>query len=194
MSGDAKVGKLTVACGPMFSGKTEELLRRVRRAFHADLGVQIFSPTTDTRRQGRLISHAGTDLADLQVPFQVTVIAPDEPFSQRVRQNVTYVAIDEAQFFSADVVAEVLALIHRGVSVFASGLDRDSRGKPFGSMPQLLAHADEILKFTAICAHCKCENASMSFRLVASDAQVFVGARDAYAPLCRTCWVAATKT
>lgn len=187
------VGKLTVACGPMFSGKTEELLRRVRRAYHADVGVQIFSPSTDTRREGRLVSHAGTDLADLHVPFQVTVIDPHEPFADRVRANVRYVALDEAQFFGPSAVDEVLALIYRGVSVFASGLDRDFRGAPFGIVPVLLAHADEILKFTAICAHCKGENASMSHRLVANDAQVYVGARDAYAPLCRACWAAATQ-
>ena len=186
-------GKLTVACGPMFSGKTEKLLRRIRLAYHADVGVQIFSPSTDTRREGRLISHAGTDLADLQVPFQVTVIDPGEPFAARVRANVRFVALDEAQFFSSTAVEEVLHLLHtRGVSVFASGLDRDFRGAPFGIIPTLLAHADEILKFKSICAYCKSENGSMSHRLVANDAQVLVGARDAYAPLCRSCWVKAT--
>lgn len=186
-------GKLTVACGPMFSGKTEELLRRVRLAFHGDVGAQIFSPSTDTRREGRLISHAGTDLADLHVPFQVTVIEPGEAFAARVRPNVRFVALDEAQFFAPSAVDEVLHLLYaRGVSVFASGLDRDFRGQPFGVMPTLLAHADEILKFKAICVHCKSENGSMSYRLVANDAQVLVGARDSYAPLCRTCWAEAT--
>lgn len=187
------VGKLTVATGPMFSGKTEELLRRVRRAFHADIGVQIFSPSTDTRREGRLVSHAGTDLVDLRVPFQVSVLHPYEAFAARVRANVRYVALDEAQFFASSAITEVLTLLHRGVSVFASGLDRDFRGEPFGIVPQLLAHADEVLKFTAICAHCKSEQGSMSLRLAESTEQVLIGDRDAYAPLCRACWVSATS-
>ena len=184
-------GKLTVVCGPMFSGKTEELLRRVRRAFHADLGVQIFSPSTDTRREGRLISHAGTDLQDLKVPFQVTVVDPAEPFAARVRPNVTFVALDEVQFFAPVVVDEVLHLLYeRDVSVFASGLDRDFRGQPFGLIPTLLAHADEVLKLTAICAACKADAGTMTHRLatVTSQEQVYVGDRLAYAPLCRSCW------
>ena len=181
-------GKLSVVCGTMFSGKTEELLRRVRRAYYSDVGVQIFSPSTDTRRTGRLVSHAGTDLADLSVPFCVTVVTPHELFSTRVRPNVQFVALDEAQFFAPAVVPEVLLLLDRGVSVLACGLDRDFRGQPFGSIPQLLAHADERLSLTAICASCKSESGSMTHRLVAGDEQVLIGARDAYAPLCRTCW------
>lgn len=181
-------GKLSVVCGPMFSGKTEELLRRVRRAYYSDVGVQIFSPSTDTRRAGRLVSHAGTDLADLSVPFCVTVVAPDELFSMRVRPNVQFVALDEAQFFAPVVVLDVLHLLERGVSVLACGLDRDFRGQPFGSMPLLLAHADERLTLTAICNSCKSESGSMTHRLVAGEEQVLIGARDAYAPLCRSCW------
>lgn len=186
-------GKLTVACGPMFSGKTEELIRRVRRAYHADLGVQIFTPDIDTRHSGEVISHAGTALQEQKVPFAPTVVSPDDPFARRVRPNVTFVVIDEAQFFTAIVVGEVLALLRRNVSVFAAGLDRDYRGRPFGSMPALLAHADEVLKLTAICASCRTlDSGTMTHRVSGGDAQIQIGGDADYQPLCRSCWQSAT--
>ncbi len=190
------LAKLTVACGPMFSGKTEELLRRVRRTFYADLGVQIFTPSTDTRHLDRFVSHAGTDLAALQVPFVPSVIRPDEPFAHRVRANVDLVALDEAQFFAPSVVDEILHLIHvRKMSVFAAGLDRDYLGRPFGPMPALLAHADEVLKFTAVCARCRqLDAATMTHRINGGAEQIQIGGQADYEPLCRSCWVDATRT
>ena len=187
-------GKLTVACGPMFSGKTEELIRRVRRAYHADLGVQIVTPDIDTRHEGALISHAGTDLQNQQVPFAPTVIAPDELFARLVRQNVAFVVIDEAQFFATTIVGEVLALLRRDVSVFVAGLDRDYRGRPFGSMPALLAHADEVLKITSICACCRTlDSGTMTHRVAGGDSQIQIGDGADYQPLCRSCWQSATS-
>lgn len=188
-------GKLTMACGPMFSGKTEELIRRVRRAYHADLGVQIFTPSIDTRRGGHLVSHAGTDLQNQNVPFAPIVVAPEERFAKRVRPNIHFVVLDEVQFFANTVIGEVLELVERrGVSVFASGLDRDFRGRPFGPVPALLAHADEVLKLTAICASCKTiDSATMTHRLGNSEEQVLVGGQDEYEPLCRRCWLMATS-
>lgn len=187
-------GKLTVACGPMFSGKTEELLRRVRRAYHAELGVQIFTPDIDTRHSGSLISHAGTDLQDQKVPYAPIVVPPDDLFAKRVRANVSLVVIDEAQFFHSTIVGEILSLLRRGASVFAAGLDRDYRGRPFGSMPALLAHADEIIKLTAICAMCKTQDsATMTHRVTGGDAQIQIGGGTDYQPLCRGCWITATS-
>ena len=187
-------GKLTVVCGPMFSGKTEELIRRVRRAYHAEIGVQIFTPSTDTRRAGQLVSHAGTDLQHQKVPFAPAIIGPDEPFAYRVRSNVNLVVLDEAQFFSKIVVLEVLALLRRNVSVFAAGLDRDFRGRPFGPVPFLLAHADEVVKLTAVCASCKTlDSGTMTHRLSDGDAQIQIGGVADYQPLCRSCWDLATS-
>lgn len=187
-------GKLTVACGPMFSGKTEELIRRVRRAYHADLGVQIFMPDIDTRHEGALISHAGTDLQTQQVPFAPTVVSTEDLFARRVRPNVSFVVIDEAQFFGTTIVGEVLALLRRDVSVFAAGLDRDYRGRPFGSMPALLAHADEVVKLTAICAACKTlDSGTMTHRIAGGEAQIQIGDGADYQPLCRSCWQSATS-
>lgn len=190
------LAKLTVACGPMFSGKTEELLRRVRRAFFADLGVQIFTPSTDTRRRSEIVSHAGTNLADLQVPFVPSVVTPDERFGLRVRANTDLVVLDEAQFFAPSVLEEVLELLHaRRISVFAAGLDRDYLGRPFGPMPGLLAHADEIIKLTACCADCRAlDKATMTHRKRGGTEQIQVGGADDYEPLCRSCWVRATRT
>lgn len=175
----------------MFSGKTEELIRRVRRAYHAELGVQIFTPSTDTRRSGRLVSHAGTDLETQNVPFAPTVVAPNERFAPRVRSNVTFVVLDEAQFFSHSVIGDVLELVERrNVSVFVSGLDRDYRGRPFGPMPALLAHADDIVKLTAVCAQCrKLDSATMTHRLVSSAETVLIGGANEYEPRCRDCWL-----
>lgn len=187
-------GKLSVACGPMFSGKTEELIRRVRRAYHADLGVQIFTPDIDTRHDGSLVSHAGTDLQDQNVPFAPTVVSTDDLFARRVRPNVTFVVLDEAQFFETVMIGEVLSLLRRDVSVFAAGLDRDYRGRPFGPMPLLLAHADEVLKLTAICAACKTlDSGTMTHRVSGGDAQIQIGGTEDYQPLCRSCWHLATS-
>lgn len=190
------LAKLTVACGPMFSGKTEELLRRVRRAFHADLGVQIFTPSTDTRRTASIISHAGTNLADLQVPFVPSIVEPDEPFARRVRSNTDLIVLDEAQFFAPTVLDEVLTLLHeRSMSIFAAGLDRDYLGRPFGPMPALLAHADDIVKLTASCANCRgLDAATMTHRKRGGAEQIQIGGADDYEPLCRRCWVQATRT
>lgn len=184
--------RLIVVCGPMFAGKTEELLRRVRRAHHAEMGVQIFSPSTDTRRQGRLVSHAGTALEDQNLPITATVVEPEDAFSSRVRPNVSFVALDEVQFFAPSALHEVLKLVNeRRVTVFAAGLDKDSTGRPFGIVPTLLAHADEVLKLTAICAACR-RDATMTYRHGSSQEQIYVGAEQEYAAMCRPCWLKAS--
>jgi thymidine kinase len=185
--------KLTVACGPMFSGKTEELIRRVRRALYADLGVQVFAPSADTRRGGRLVSHAGNDLAEALASISPRVVQPDERFARYVNPRTDLVVIDEAQFFAPSIEDEVLALLFRQVSVFVAGLDRDYLGRPFGPMPALLAHADEVLKLAAVCARCKrLDAATMSHRTRGGEEQIQIGGEGDYEPLCRSCWIAAT--
>lgn len=187
-------GKLTVICGPMYAEKTETVLRFVRRAFHADLGVQIFSSSVDTRHEGKLVSHAGTNLKELKVPFVVSVVSPGDKFSTRVRNNVSVVVIDEVQFFDLSAVKEILTLVQdRNVSVFASGLDRDYLGNPFGIVPLLLAHADEVQKLTAICANCKNSNATMTHRFAENQDLILIGGKEAYQPLCRDCWLESTR-
>lgn len=181
--------KFTVACGPMFSGKTEELIRRARTALAAEIGVQVFVPSTDTRRGGRLVSHAGTDLAEVLAPISPRVVQPDERFARHLMPRTDLVVIDEAQFFAPSIEDEVLRLLRRRVSVFAAGLDRDYLGRPFGPMPALLAHADEVIKLKAVCARCKRpDQATMSHRTRGGEEQIQIGGADEYEPLCRLCW------
>jgi thymidine kinase len=124
-----------------------------------------------------------------RVPSGVQLVEPDELFAKRVRPNVRFVALDEAQFFLPAVLTTILDLVfERGVTVVAAGLSRDFRGEPFGAMPTLLAFADEIVSLTAVCHRCKSPNATMTGRLGAEQDTVLVGARERYEALCRWCW------
>lgn len=171
----------------MFSGKTEELMRQVHRARLAELGVQVFYPDTDTRvRSGEIESHGGHRLGDLgPTPMRAH---PKEDFACRVRPNVQVVGIDEAQFFGDQLPDVVESLVARGLFVFAAGLDMDYLGRPFGSMPQLLARADRVHKLTAVCMSCKTADATRTHRKVAVEGQIHVGAGESYAPMCTACW------
>ena len=184
-------GLLTVICGPMFSGKTETLMRAVRRAAIADLGAQIFKPTTDKRDYGDLKTHSGQSLSQMDVVYAVTMIAPDDLFAITVRPNISMVFLDEAQFFEKTVLVEVSRLLTRGVSVTVAGLDKDSNGCPFGFMPELLADADRVQKLAAVCSQCKTpDTATMTARRpgVSTAEKVLVGGSEAYVAVCRTCW------
>lgn len=181
-------GRLEVVCGPMFSGKTEEMIRRLRRAVISELGVQVFVPALDTRHGvGRVVSHANTDLEKYNI--QATALDNVHSLSMRVRPNIKVIGLDEAQFFdnAALLLAEIDILLGRGVRVIVAGLDRDAHGIPFGPMPKLLAHADEVTKLTAICSMCKEDNATMSYRTVPTNDQILVGGSDRYEARCRSC-------
>ncbi|NNE29490.1 MAG: thymidine kinase [Saprospiraceae bacterium] len=173
-------GWIEVICGSMFSGKTEELIRRLKRAKIAEQKVKIFKPAVDTRYDDeKVVSH--DENAILSQPISSSREA------LKVSDEVSVVGIDEAQFFDDDLpdVCQKLAL--RGIRVIAAGLDMDYSGKPFGPMPNLLAVAEYITKVHAICQHCG-NLATHSYRLSLSDEQVLLGEKDSYEARCRTCY------
>lgn len=178
LQGD-KRGWIEVICGSMFSGKTEELIRRLKRVKIANLKVEIFKPAFDTRYDKvNIVSHDTNYIVSTPVESAQSILL--------LAQDVDVVGIDEAQFFDAEiaVVCEELAL--KGMRVIVAGLDMDYKGKPFGQMPNLLAVADYITKLHAICV--KCGNiANISYRKVAQDGQVLLGEKDIYEPRCRIC-------
>ncbi|HEY1956298.1 MAG TPA: thymidine kinase [Polyangiaceae bacterium] len=177
------VGCIEVVCGSMFSGKTEELLRRVKRAKYARLQTVVFKPKVDDRYdEVKVVTHEG--LSTEAVP-----IASSGDMLALVGPNVAVVGVDEVQFFDEAVVDVVEELANRGVRVICAGLDQDYRGMPFGPMPRLLAVAEHVTKLHAVCMRCGRE-ASRSQRLVAMEGQLFVGGAAAYEARCRKCFVA----
>ena len=178
------VGSLTVIVGSMFSGKTEEMIRRVRRATYARKRVQIFKHALDTRSEPEEIrSHAG-------VRITAAPVASSEDLLERIEAGTDLVAVEETQFFDGGVVDALQGLADRGVEVIASGLDLDFRGRPFGPMPALLSVADEVVKLRAICTICG-RDASRTQRLVngepapPSAPTILVGASEHYEARCR---------
>ncbi len=177
-------GSIEVITGSMFSGKTEELIRRLRRARIARQTVQVFKPIIDTRYSVEKVkSHAGSEFEATPVPAAADILP-------LIRPETTVVALDEAQFFDIEVCALVRALAERGLRVIAAGLDQDFRGDPFGPMPQLLSLAEQVDKLHAICAVCG-DEASRTQRLINgeparySDPVVVVGASELYEARCR---------
>jgi thymidine kinase len=172
-------GWIEVICGSMFSGKTEELIRRLKRVEIANLKAEIFKPAIDVRYdEVKIVSHDENKVHSIPVSNSQTILM--------LAQDVDVVGIDEAQFFDDQItmVCEKLAL--KGIRVIVAGLDMDYSGKPFGQMPNLLAIADYITKLHAICM--KCGNiANVSYRKVAGGAQVLLGEKDIYEPRCRVC-------
>jgi thymidine kinase len=172
------MGHIEVICGPMFSGKTEELIRRLRRAVIAKRKVQVFKPRVDTRYDAdAVVSHT-------QQKMLSTVVEKAADIPEKLAQDVEVVGIDEAQFFGAEIVPIIKDLADRGLRVVVAGLDQDYRGAPFDPMPQLLAEAEYITKELAICVVCG-QPAGRSQRIVSSGDRVHVGALDAYEPRCR---------
>ncbi len=181
---DDPTGSLIVITGSMFSGKTEELIRRVRRALYARRHVQVFKPGIDVRTDETLIrSHSG-------VPHAAIALANSDDLYDAVARDTHVVAIEEVQFFDPGIVTVCQTLADTGYHVIAAGLDMDYRGCPFGPMPQLLSIADEVVKLRAICTVCGAE-ASRSQRLIngtpapVSDATVKIGAAESYEARCR---------
>lgn len=172
-------GSIEVICGSMFSGKTEELIRRLKRVKIANLKLEIFKPAIDVRYDKiNIVSHDTNFILSTPVESSQMILL--------LAQDVDVVGIDEAQFFDAEIgnVCEQLAL--RGIRVIVAGLDMDYTGKPFGQMPNLLAMADYISKLHAICVICG-NIANISYRKTAANGQVLIGEKDIYEPRCRTC-------
>ncbi|TDH27909.1 thymidine kinase [Segetibacter sp. 3557_3] len=179
ISGERR-GWIEVICGSMFSGKTEELIRRLKRARIANLKVEIFKPAIDIRyNEMNVVSHDSNYIQSTPIDNSQTILL--------LANDVDIVGIDEAQFFDDEIlhVCEVLAL--RGTRVIIAGLDMDYLGRPFGRMPGLLAIADFITKLHAICVVCG-NLANISYRKSAAEAQVVIGEMDIYEPRCRKCY------
>ena len=173
-------GWIEVVCGSMFSGKTEELIRRLKRAQIANLKVEIFKPAVDTRYDVMdIVSHNETRIPSTPVEHsqQILLLAND----------VDVVGIDEAQFFDAEMPQVAEKLAGTGIRVIVAGLDMDFQGRPFGPMPQVLAMADYVTKLHAICMSCG-DIAQFSFRKTIEEATVLLGERDVYEPRCRHCY------
>lgn len=180
----SKVGSLEVVCGSMFSGKTEELIRRLRRATIAREKVQVFKPAIDIRyAEEKVTSHAGMNFDALPVQNAADVLKNLNPETQ-------VVALDEAQFFGPEIVDVVQTMANSGLRVIVAGLDQDFRGEPFGAMPLLMALAENVDKLTAICMVCG-QPATRTQRLVNGkpahyhDPVVIVGAAEMYEARCR---------
>ncbi|MDX9946991.1 MAG: thymidine kinase [Bacteroidales bacterium] len=178
-------GTIEVITGSMFSGKTEELIRRLRRARFAGLRVEIFKPTVDNRYSGTMIvSHDDKSILSTPVENASSILL--------LADNVDVVGIDEAQFFDASVVEVCNKLADSGVRVVVAGLDMDFMGNPFGPMPALLSIAEYITKVHAICMRCG-SLAQFSHRKSEESQVVVLGEKDKYEPLCRECYIKATS-
>jgi thymidine kinase len=173
-------GWIEVICGSMFSGKTEELIRRLKRARLANLNVEIFKPAMDDRfHRENIVSHDANSITSTPVTHASNILL--------LAGEVNVVGIDEAQFFDEAILEVCRTLADKGVRVIVAGLDMDYAGKPFGHMPDLLATADFITKLHAICMKCG-SIAGYSYRKTASRDQVVVGEKDVYEARCRTCF------
>jgi thymidine kinase len=173
-------GWIEVICGSMFSGKTEELIRRLKRAKIANLKVEIFKPAIDTRYdETAVVSHDANSIQSTPVENSQNILL--------LTEGVDVVGIDEAQFFDPEIAEVCEKLAAKGIRVIVAGLDMDYLGKPFGPMPNLLATADYITKLHAICVQCG-NIASISYRKTNKDGQVMLGEKDHYEPRCRSCY------
>jgi len=175
-----KRGWIEVVCGSMFSGKTEELIRRLRRAQFAKQKVEIFKPQIDTRyHEEKVVSHQGNEIMSTPVPASSNILL--------LANDVDVIGIDEAQFFDMELVNVCRQLADSGVRVIVAGLDMDFKGNPFGPMPDLLACAEYVTKVHAICMNCG-SLAHISHRKTTETTLVLLGETDSYEPLCRDCY------
>lgn len=178
----AEAGWIEVICGPMFSGKSEELIRRLRRAQIARLPVRVFRPAIDDRyHKTRVVSHSASSI-------DAMTVETSKDIATLIDRDVRVVGIDEAQFFDAGIVALSERLAGQGVRVIAAGLDLDYMGQPFAPMPELLAVAEYVTKTLAICMQCGAP-AGRSQRLSGTSERVQVGAAQSYEARCRRCHV-----
>ncbi|MFA6066803.1 MAG: thymidine kinase [Candidatus Babeliaceae bacterium] len=182
-----RVGKLEVVCGSMFSGKSEELIRRVRRAEFAHLSTQVFKHCLDNRKTvDHINAHSGDKLAAIAIDSVVTL-------QSYVLDATEVIGIDEVQFFSNDIIPVIQQFVAQGKRVIVAGLDLDFRGTPFGCMPALLALADSATKLQAVCMTCG-NDAHFTQRLVngsparSSDPVIVIGAEECYQARCRECY------
>lgn len=177
---DASYGSIEVICGSMFSGKTEELIRRMRRAQLANLPVEIFKPAMDTRYHDTdITSHDSNSIPSTPVDHSSTMLL--------LGSVAKVVGIDEAQFFDDELPDVCTKLANSGIRVIVAGLDMDFKGQPFGPVPALMSIAEHITKVHAVCVRCGAP-ANYSYRLTEDDRQLLIGEKDSYEPRCRACF------
>ncbi|MFA9556911.1 thymidine kinase [Evansella sp. AB-rgal1] len=193
MSGSIKNGWIEVLCGCMFSGKSEELIRRVKGAHDKKLKVQVFKPMLDQRySETDVVSHNGTKILAEPVQFASSMLI-------RIEKDVDVVAIDEVQFFDNDIINVVQHVANKGIRVIVAGLDQDFRGEPFGCIPLLMAIAEKVDKLQATCISCG-SAATRTQRLIKGqpvtydDPIILVGSSESYEPRCRHCHEVLDKT
>ena len=178
-------GRIEVICGSMFSGKTEELIRRMKRAKFAKQRVEIFKPAIDTRySEEDVVSHDQNSIHSTPISSSAAILL--------LASDIDVVGIDEAQFLDDNLVEVCNELANRGIRVIIAGLDMDYKGVPFGPIPALCAIADEVTKVHAICVRCGAL-AYVSHRLVPNEHRVMLGEETEYEPLCRDCYQKALK-
>jgi thymidine kinase len=176
-----RLGWIEVICGSMFSGKTEELIRRLKRARIARQKVEIFKPKIDVRYdEVNVVSHDENSIPSTPVESASQILL--------LTNDVDVVGIDEAQFFDSELASVCNTLANQGIRVIVAGLDMDYLGNPFGPIPALAAIAEDVIKVHAICMQCG-DLASYSHRTTASDTLVLLGEKDSYEPLCRRCYL-----
>lgn len=174
-------GWIEVICGSMFSGKTEELIRRLKRAKIANLKVEIFKPGIDIRYDEiKIVSHDENQIHSTPIDNSQKILL--------LADGVDVVGVDEAQFFDNEISNVCEELARRGTRVIVAGLDMDFMAKPFGQMPYLMARADYVTKLHAICVKCG-HIANYSYRIIPNEEQIMLGAKNAYEPRCRRCFV-----
>ncbi len=178
-------GRIEVICGSMFSGKTEELIRRLKRAQFARQRVEIFKPAIDSRYSDEMVvSHDKNAIPSTPIDTSASILL--------FTSEMDVVGIDEVQFFDEGLVDVCNQLAADGIRVIIAGLDMDYKGVPFGPIPRLMAVADEVIKVHAICVGCG-QLAYLSHRTVADDKRVLLGEQTMYEPLCRSCYIKAEK-
>jgi thymidine kinase len=186
LSDKPQKGWVEVICGSMFSGKTEELIRRLNRAKIAKQRVEIFKPAIDVRySEDEVVSHNENAIRSTPVETASNIIL--------LTGNVDVIGIDEAQFFDNGIVEVCNKLANMGIRVIVAGLDMDFQGKPFGPMPLLMSVAEYVTKVHAICMRCG-SLANFSHRLSDQEKLVLLGEKSEYEPLCRECFIESSKT
>ncbi|MFN2386452.1 MAG: thymidine kinase [Thermoanaerobaculia bacterium] len=181
MANNTHSGWIEVICGSMFSGKSEELIRRLRRAMIARQKVQIFKPRIDSRfGEGEIVSHS-----EMRLPSEA--VGSSEELLSRLDPETEVVGVDEVQFFDPAILAACDAMANQGKRVIVAGLDKDYRGVPFEPIPSLMAIAEDVTKTRAICVRCG-SPANYTQRLVESEERVVVGAQGVYEARCRRCF------
>ena len=180
LQSSSRTGSLEIISGPMFSGKTEELIRRLRRAEIAGLPTEIYKPSVDVRySENMIVSHNQNSIPSTPVGHSESILL--------YGSNTKVIGIDEAQFFDMELVQVCLKLAFSGVKVIVAGLDMDYLGLPFGPMPQLMAIAEHVTKLTAVCTQCGAD-ATHTYRKIDNNTKIMLGEKEAYEPRCRNCF------